>query len=146
MRRISFPLLLFAVTACHASGDRGSAPGDTDDTRPFSAIGSGETLHFTGTEPFWGGEVTGAALTYRTPENDGGSSISVSRFAGRGGLSFSGRLDDASFDLSVTEGRCSDGMSDRRYPFTATLRIGGEVRSGCAWSDSHPVVEARPGG
>lgn len=144
MRRLPSPLILFfALPACHPAGDRGAVPGDSDDSRPFSAIAPDERLRFTGTEPFWGGEVAGTALIYRTPDNGEGRTISVSRFSGRGGLSFSGRLDDAPLDLTVTEGVCSDGMSDRRYPFTATLRIGPQVLSGCAWSDAHPAVDDR---
>lgn len=142
---LSGPFLL-ALAACHPAGDRGPVPGDSDDSRPFSAIQPDETLRLTGTEPFWSGEVTGNALVYRTPDNPDGQSISVSRFAGRGGLSVSGHLDAAPLDLTITEGLCSDGMSDRRYPFTATLRIGSEIRSGCAWSDAHPATGERTGG
>ena len=50
---------------------------------------------------------------------------SPSRFAGRGGLSYSGTIDGRSFDMAVTPAECSDGMSDRTYPFVVTLRIGG---------------------
>lgn len=146
MRSLSCSLLpllaILALPACHPAGDGGPVPGDSDDSRPFAAIAPDETLRFTGTEPFWGGEVAGTALTYRTPDNAEGRTLSVGRFAGRGGLSFSGRMDDAPLDLTVSEGACNDGMSDRRYPFTATLRIGSQVRSGCAWSDAHPAIDA----
>lgn len=137
--------LLLGPTACHPAGDRAAMPGDSADTSPFSAIQPDDRLHFTGTEPFWGGEVAGGTLTYRTVDYPEGQSISVSRFAGRGGLSFSGRLDTAPLDLTITDGACSDGMSDRRYPFTATLRIGSDVRNGCAWSDAHPATDERAG-
>lgn len=133
--------LALALAGC-GSGDGSTLPGDIDDHQAFSAIGEGETVHFTGTEPFWGGEVAGTSLTYSTPENIDGSRIEVARFAGRGGLSFSGSLDGTAFDLLVTEGQCSDGMSDRTYPFTATLKLGEEQRLGCAWSDEHPFEEA----
>jgi uncharacterized membrane protein len=132
--------LALALAACGGQEETSTLPGDIDDHQAFSAIGEGETVHFTGTEPFWGGEVAGSALTYTTPENIDGSRIEVSRFAGRGGLAFSGTLDGAAFDLLVSEGTCSDGMSDRSYPFTATLKLGEEQRLGCAWSDSHPFL------
>jgi uncharacterized membrane protein len=108
------------------------------DTQAYAGIGSDETVHLTGTEPFWGGEVSGEALTYTTPENQVGQMVAIDRFAGRNGLSFSGELDDMPFVLAVTPGACSDGMSDRSYPFTATLQVKGEQRKGCAWTDKQP--------
>ncbi len=104
----------------------------------FSAIGADETIRFTGTEPFWGGSVTGAELVYSTPENQDGDKIAVRRFAGNNGLGFSGSLNGGPFDMTVTPGSCSDGMSDRTYPFTVTLKLGEEQRSGCAWTERTP--------
>jgi uncharacterized membrane protein len=40
----------------------------------------------------------------------------------------------------VTRGACSDGMSDREYPFTVTLQVGEEKRMGCAWTDKMPFT------
>jgi len=114
----------------------GSAvPGDTSDMRAFDGIRADEGVRFTGTEPFWGGRVSGTELTYSTPENPDGSPIAVTRFAGRGGVSWSGTWQGQPFRLAVTEGQCSDGMSDRTYPFTATLAVAGEQRQGCAWTE-----------
>jgi len=111
-----------------------------DDRQPFSAIAPDEVIHFTGTEPFWGGQAQGSELTYSTPENAEGTTIAVTRFAGRGGLTLSGEMDGGRFDMMVTPGTCSDGMSDRSYPFTVTLKIGTEMRQGCAWSDASPFA------
>jgi len=113
-------------------------PGDTSDTQPYAGIGAQETLHVLGTEPFWGGTIGGGTLVWTTPENTEGTAVPVERFGGRGGLSFSGALDSLPLDLMVTPGECSDGMSDRTYPFTVTVKLGGETRNGCAWSDARP--------
>lgn len=115
-----------------------TVPGNTDETEPYSGIAEDEVLRFTGTEPFWGGEVSGTTLTYSTPEDQDGTAIEVERFAGRGGIAFGGSLDGAPFEMMVTPLECSDGMSDRTYPFTVTLEVGEETRNGCAWSDEHP--------
>ena len=137
-------LLVLALTlaACHSGPDDSSgsanAPGDAASTQAYDEIGESETLRFTGTEPFWGGSVTGNRLTYSTPENQAGTTITVERFAGRNGLSFNGTLDGGDFIMAVTPGACSDGMSDRSYPFTVMLKLPGETRNGCAWSDAHP--------
>ncbi len=134
--RLLLPLsaALLALAACSQSSD-GSVPGNGDDHAPFSGITTEETVHFTGTEPFWGGESSGQTLTYSTPENQDGATIAVERFAGRNGVSLSGELDGQPFVMAVTPGECSDGMSDRTYPFTVTLQVRGEQRNGCAWTD-----------
>lgn len=128
--------IVFAIAACHSPSE--TVPGDRDDHRPWSGIAADETIHFTGTEPFWGGVVGPAGLTYTTPEDENGQTVPVTRFAGRGGVSFSAKLKGGEATLAVTPGACSDGMSDVRYPLTVTLRIGEAVRQGCGWTDRQP--------
>ncbi|MCW2395620.1 MULTISPECIES: COG3650 family protein [unclassified Sphingobium] len=133
----ALPLALL-LAGCQSHGDEPNVPGNRDDNRPYSEIAANETVRFTGTEPFWGGQVAGKTLVYETPETPKGERIAVERFDGRGGLSWSGTLNAAPFTMTLTPGDCSDGMSDRTYPFVATLQIGDALRSGCAWSDAHP--------
>lgn len=136
-------LALPLLAACTAEGPGGDLPGG-EDRQPFNGIGVDERLLFTGTEPFWGGEVEGDTLRYSTPQDEQsdqqGQSITVSRFAGRGGLSFSGALDGRSFDMAVPPAACSDGMSDRTYPYVVTLRIGEDMREGCGWTERQPFT------
>ena len=113
-------------------------PGDAKDHHPWGGIAADETVHFLGTEPFWGGQAGPQGLTYSTPDNEKGETVPASRFAGRGGLSFSGVLAAGTATLAVTPAACSDGMSDTRYPFVVTLRIGEETRSGCGWTERNP--------
>jgi uncharacterized membrane protein len=132
------PLLLLA--ACGGQSSSADLPGDSNDSAPFAEIGPRETVRFTGNEPFWGGQVSGTALTYATPDTPDGTDIAVSRFAGRGGLSWTGMFEGSRFALAVTPGDCSDGMSDRTYPFVATLQVAGERRQGCAWTERRPFT------
>lgn len=136
---LAVPAALALLAGC-GTGPESPVPGDAEDTQPFSGVGEDEAIQLTGTEPFWGGDVNGGTLTYSTPEYPDGLAIPVERFAGRGGVSFSGELAGENLDLTVTPGTCSDGMSDRSYPFTATLLIGDEQRNGCAWTDAQPFV------
>ena len=136
MKSIAPVIAILLLAACQSGdGTPGSGP-----THAFDAISPEETVYFTGTEPFWNGAVTEGIARYSTPENQQGTRFSVQRFAGNNGVSFTGMLGDQSFDLMVTPGRCSDGMSDREYPYTATLRMGNEQRNGCAWTDLQPTA------
>ncbi len=135
MTMLQAALLALALAGCRNEAAPEGMPGDAGDDTPFAAIAIDETVNFTGTEPFWGGRIVGTALTYSTPEMPDGTDIPVTRFAGRGGVSWSGMHDGARFALAVTPSQCSDGMSDRTYPFAATLEVKGEQRSGCAWTD-----------
>ncbi|MDD3798762.1 MAG: hypothetical protein PHE36_06240 [Novosphingobium sp.] len=138
--------LVLVLAACSSGGPaETNAPGDPEDRHPYEGIAPGETVHFTGTEPFWGGQAAGGVLTYTTPDKPAGETIRIARFAGRNGISFTGKMADGKpFGMAVTPGECSDGMSDRTYPFTVTLRIGpqgeGQLRTGCAWTASRPYA------
>lgn len=141
----ALPLLLL-VAGCGNNEGAGNAniPQGGDDGQPFDQIAPDATIYLTGTEPFWSGEVGGDSLTYIVPDNPDGTQIKVTRFAGRGGLSFSGEYQGADFLLALTPGECSDGMSDRAYPYIATLRIGDDVRAGCGWSDDKRPIDPKP--
>ena len=97
-----------------------------------------------GTEPFWSASVAGTKLSYTTPEDQQGKSIAVTRSDGATRATLSGILAGAKLALEVTPGKCSDGMSDRVYPFTATLTIGGETRHGCASAKAQMEREPKP--
>ena len=120
VRRAITCFALIALTACQGGAD------------------PSEIISFAGTEPFWGGRLEGGTLTYTTPENIDGTAIAIERFAGNHGLGLSGKLGEEAFDMTVTPGECSDGMSDRVYPLTVTLSIDGDVREGCGWTDRQP--------
>lgn len=142
MRQTFLPFAFcLALAACSSQPD-GQLPGNAQDEQPFSAIAPDEVIRLAGTEPFWGGEITGDVLRWSTPENIDGQAISVERFAGRGGLSFSGTLEGAAIDIVVTPAPCSDGMSDRTYPFAVTVQKGAEQLNGCGWSDRQPYTGA----
>jgi len=126
---------LALAAACQPATESGASS-----QAAFDAIAEDETIRLTGTEPFWGGTVESGRFLYTTPENQAGEAIAVKRFAGNSGLAFSGTRGGKPVDLTVTHGTCSDGMSDRTYPYTATLRLDSEQRSGCAWTDRQPFT------
>ncbi|MEO1044000.1 MAG: hypothetical protein AAFX04_01015 [Pseudomonadota bacterium] len=147
--KLTLPPIIMAcllLTACSAATDKDNVPGDTSDKRPYDGIAADAVIHLTGNEPFWGGEISSdkdaapETLLYTTPDNPEGDRVTVKRFAGRGGLSFSGTLASERLTLVITPGQCSDTMSDRVYPFVVTLQLGDEIRSGCAWTDNQPFT------
>ena len=141
-------LMAFTLVACQPTGQAspgagpaGASSGVAEEHGPkFDAIGAEETISFLGTEPFWNGKVGGGRLTYSTPEDQAGQTVAARRFAGNNGLGFSGTLAQGPFDLTITPGECSDGMSDRMFPYTATLKIGESQQSGCAWTERQPYT------
>lgn len=138
------PLLPLALlAACQPSGEE-DATKDTAAPKPgaFAAITEQETLHFTGTEPFWNGTVTGKTLVWSTTEEPESQTIPVQRFTGNNALAYTGELGPRMFDMAVAQAACNDGMSDRTYPFTVTVQISDEVRQGCGWTDAKPFEGA----
>ncbi|WP_186456888.1 COG3650 family protein [Sphingomonas suaedae] len=86
-----------------------------------------------GTEPFWAARIDGRCVVYSHPEDQNGTRI-WTRYANRpNGETWSGTLDGQLFELRARAERgCSDGMSDKRYPFAVELKVRGELRKGCA--------------
>ena len=135
MKILPLPAAMLLLAACQSGDTPENVPGDGDDTQPFSAIAEDAKVNFAGTEPFWGGDVEGDTLRWSTPENVDGIAIDVERFAGRGGLSYTGMLEGEDFTMAITPGDCSDGMSDRTYPFVVTVTIGESLLAGCGWRE-----------
>lgn len=135
-RLLPFVLSVLLLAGCRA--ENGGGNHDPVAMAGGAGLGPHEVLHFTGTEPFWSGDVTGGSLTWRTAENQAGTRIPVTRFAGRNGVGFSGALAGQPFVLAASEVPCNDGMSDKRYPLTVTVERGEQTLRGCGWSEGQP--------
>lgn len=123
--------LLIGVAACTPAQTDGIDP----EGKAFDAVAPEEAVTLTGTEPFWNVAITGETARYSNPEHPEGFAFPVTRFAGNGGLGFSGTLFEEPFIATLTPGECSDGMSDRRFPFVATIALGGTTLQGCGYTD-----------
>lgn len=136
MRRIAKTAgltLAILLTACGQGSQ--PKPGEVD---IYDGIGEGEVVNLSGTEPFWSATIEGTQLAWLTPESPLAATATVTRFAGNGGLGFSATLEGQAFHAAVTPGDCSDGMSDRTYPFTATITLGETMLTGCGYTSEHP--------
>jgi len=136
MRRALPALAVLIAAAC--------TPARTDVIDPegkaFDAVAPDEIVTLLGTEPFWNLKVEGAQGLWTTPENKPGSALALERFAGNNGMGFTGTLDGRPFTATLTPGQCSDGMSDRRFPYVATIALDGETFEGCGYTDRQPFT------
>lgn len=132
---ICLMLAAFLPTACAQGNDAIDPAGET-----FNAISPDETITLTGTEPFWGMTISRGQANYANPQHPEGWDFAVSRFAGNNGLGFSGNWDGVPVTITLTPGQCSDGMSDRAYPYVATVAMGEEILRGCGFTDGQPFV------
>jgi len=100
-------------------------------TPPKAADDYRGDLNLTGTEPFWGVQIRKDRITLTRPDHP---DVTVPN----PGVSVSGEA--ASWEagqMSITlkpQRWCSDGMSDRQYPYAATVKVGTEVLKGCAYN------------
>lgn len=127
---VLFGLAAFALSACSQT--------DEELVAAYDGISPDDAISLGGAEPFWAITINDNTLTYSAPDIPDGINTQVDRFAGNGGLSFSGRLDDQAITAMVTPADCSDGMSDRIYPFTATVQWGDSALEGCGHTEQHP--------
>lgn len=107
---------------------------DTETPQPETPAGHGPAddyragMRLTGTEPFWGVRI-GDKITLQRPDHpdlvvaNAGPTINgdVAVWNARG----------LTIRLEPQAG-CSDGMSDNRYPYAATVTVDGETLKGCA--------------
>ena len=134
--------LAMALAAC------GSDPGDISrDSQPFDAIAPQATISLLGNEPFWAVEITpdndGYRAVYSTPDNNPGIGFAVTRFAGNNGIGFTGEHGGEAIQIAVTPGACSDTMSDRIYPYTATAAMGDAMLLGCGYTSDEPFTQTQ---
>lgn len=133
-RAFAFGLAACAA-ACTPSGDPIDPKGES-----FSAVAPDEVVILTGTEPFWGVRIENGQANYANPDHPEGYDFAVTRFAGNNGLGFSGTMEGQAFTATLTPGDCSDAMSDRIYPFVATVDLGEVILKGCGYSTGQPFT------
>jgi uncharacterized membrane protein len=137
--------IVFAIVgACLLCGCA-QTPGEISrDTEPFKGIAPSATITLLGTEPFWGIQIeaagAGHSARYSSPEDIDGTQFSVTRFAGNNGIGFSGEMRGEPVQIALTPGDCSDAMSDRSYPYTATVALGDTTLFGCGYTSDQPYT------
>ena len=95
---------------------------------PWSATG----YALNGAAPVWGGSLTGTTVRYMTPDDQFGDVIETQVAYTPDAETYSGAWRGAPFVLTIRRRSCTDGLSDRVYPFAVDLRARGGTRRGCA--------------
>ncbi|HRN62494.1 MAG TPA: MliC family protein [Luteimonas sp.] len=107
----------------------------TDEVSPWDdARSRGVVFRGLGTEPFWSLEVDGGPVPQmRLDLAMGERKLVVAQAAALDdGKGYAGTADDGSaVSLRITDGDCSDGMSDQTYPASIALDVGTETFNGC---------------
>ena len=86
-----------------------------------------------GTEPFWGARIDGRCVEYSHMEDPKGTRLWTRYIRNEATEVWSGSLNGKLFELKLrNEQGCSDGMSDKHYPYVVELKLGTELRQGCA--------------
>ncbi len=101
-----------------------TAPAGPDFARPINALG---------TEPFWGVEIRRDSLRLSGPDRkdlvaaNGGPAV-----MGETAVWEARAADGSPLKVTLTAEACSDGMSDRAYPYRARVETTAEMLNGCA--------------
>lgn len=132
MRRIALLSAALLLAACQPQapgGDPAAAPADAPPTAAADAPGEFDRdLNLVGTEPFWAVHVRGAEMKLMRPDHPDLTIARPEPVVEAGKAVWKG----AGFTISLqAAGPCSDGMSDRVYPYTADIDVGGEAMKGC---------------
>lgn len=123
---------LTTLAACSQPASN-KAPAAPVEARTLAKVDLDQPLRVLGTEPFWAVEITPAGLTYSGVDRP-------EQKAANPGPALQGTVATWTTEteaktplvVTLTATDCSDGMSDRTYPLTARVEIGGESLTGCA--------------
>lgn len=101
---------------------------------PAQAQSNGQPYRAAGTEPFWSVTIDSRTIRYQPME---GRAVTVAKPRPR--TTFNGeRYVTRNLTVDITHVRCSDGMSDRRYPDTVTVTVGRRTLKGCGGAAERP--------
>jgi len=140
MRPIIAAALSLALAACQPQAPDGApAPAPADAPAPaaaqtpsaLSAALQGD-LDAVGTEPFWSLSVRAGELTLTRPDQPEVKAEATLAHVSAGRAVWTAEVGGAPFVVTIWEAACSDGMSDRSFPLSAEVTLGGTNLKGCA--------------
>lgn len=136
LRRIACLFVLSALCACTpeiSEVEPAAASADNiaqTETTTLAGVALDQPLRILGTEPFWAITTDDNDVLLERPD-------AAARHFTPAGFHLAGNqaeLRSTTLSIVLTPGPCSDGMSDRKYPLTAEVRLDDAVLKGCAVS------------
>lgn len=100
---------------------------------PAFPIVPGPAFRLVGNEPFWAVHIDSAMIRYVTPEDTSGVRFpSVKPLQLGDTLRWTSSNPQTIIEAWVVPESCSDGMSDRTWPYRASVQVGDRKLQGCA--------------
>ena len=137
--RASCTYTMFALAVVlSACGERPARSADSTAAAPAAtgnaSVATNETLRALGTEPFWALDIDSTGLRFTTPQDTAGMRVPPNAPSPVAGdtLVWMAESELAAIHVRIWPTQCSDGMSDRVYPWTAIVRVAGTTYQGCA--------------
>ena len=138
LRAAAIPLTLAALglAACQPQADDGT-PATEPASAPAQAPAAAKPpvpaafrvdLDARGTEPFWSLQIRKKSLVLQRPDASKLTLPNDGPFMENGKVTWA----EGKLVAFFTEAACSDGMSDKTYPFTAEVQAGQDTYKGCA--------------
>jgi len=116
-----------AAAICFSACSGGGSPLDND-------------LTLLGTEPFWAMQISKEAKTAtfsRPSSSDMNAGYPVQTKGEGGAIVLTSQSPEGDIVMTLSKKKCLDGMSDREYPWEATVLFNGQTLKGCAGPPQH---------
>ena len=92
-------------------------------------------LNLAGTEPFWSTEIRAGRITLKRPDHADVAVPNAGPVITGDTAIWAGGEDASRLTVVVEKAACNNGMSDTKYPYKASVKVGETVYKGCA---AHP--------
>ena len=133
MIRLAALVALVSVAACSDATVETPAPAQPAEPAVLGGVDLNRPLRALGTEPFWGVDITPDGLVYTAVDSPEIRAANPGpTVQGTTAVYASATEDGTALVVTLIATECSDGMSDRTYPLTARVELGGQTLNGCA--------------
>ena len=141
--RLTILSLTLVLAACKDNPPRSADSSAAAAPTTSAVVVTTEPLRALGTEPFWALDIDSTGLHFKTPADTTGTRFPPNAPIPVAGdtLVWMGETESTAIHVRIWPERCSDGMSDRVYPYTAIVRVAGTDYRGCA--DRKRAIVAR---
>lgn len=123
-------LLLAACEQSHDGQEGAGPPADAPAPPPAAAVFPAD-LDLNGTEPFWAVKIRGTSIALTRPDAPERAFANAGKAEASGTATWTANDASGSIVVKLTPGSCSDGMSDKTYPYSAVVTVGTETLKGC---------------